>query len=334
MCAGRRDRRSRRLRELAVAGLCLAGACALAAGSSAAPAQGTAAGVPSLGNVFLIIGENTSERQVTGQRAPYLTGTLRPQAAWLTNYHSLPGTSSLGDYVGMTSGQFTHCEANNALPTHCHQSVQNVFSQLESHGMQWRTWAESMDNPCDIVDHGAAWSGNIYSAHHNPAIYYTRIEGGRYDEALKPSADCRHNDLPMGTTAPNDTSFLDSALASGDVGNLNVVVPNDCENGHDPCAGNRIRQFDSFLAREVPKIQASPAFGSNGLILVTWDEGADPPRDPTHVLLAAIGPQVQPGTYSGARLTHYGLLHTLENGFGLRPLRAAAQARPITRIWQ
>ena len=67
-----------------------------------------------------------------------------------------------------------------------------------------------------------------------------------------------------------------------------MVVPNDCENGHDPCGTrDRVRQFDDFATREVPKIEASPAFGSDGVVLITWDEGADPPRNPTHVLLAA-----------------------------------------------
>jgi hypothetical protein len=41
--------------------------------------------------------------------------------------------------------------------------------------------------------------------------------------------------------------------------NFNLIVPNDCENGHDPCGGDGVRHFDRFLAREVPRIEASPA---------------------------------------------------------------------------
>src|SRR4051812_40382153 len=95
-----------------------------------APAVGVD-GVPRFGDVFLIVGENTSFRQVSPRNAPYLTGTVIPNGAWLTNYHGLTD-GSLGDYVAMVSGQFARCERNNDssftngdVPGQiaCHQSV-------------------------------------------------------------------------------------------------------------------------------------------------------------------------------------------------------------------
>jgi phosphatidylinositol-3-phosphatase len=299
-----------------------------------APAARAADGVPASSHVFVIVGENTSLSQITPAHAPYLTQTLRPRAAWLTHYSSFPKSSSLGQYMALTSGQFTKCEANNDLPSaRCHQRIGNLFSQLDRTGRGWFDWEESMTNACDIFDSGSAWSKNIYSAHHNPALYYTRVEGGRYDEAIAPSAECRTRDVSMGTTAPNDTSALDAALASGDVGSFDLLVPNDCENGHDPC-GTRdpVRQFDDFLAREVPKIESSPAFGADSVIFITWDEGADPPKDPKHVLTLAVGPQVRPGTYTGA-YDHYSLLRTVEDALGLPPLAHARQAHAFAGMW-
>jgi acid phosphatase len=128
-------------------------------------------------------------------------------------------------------------------------------------------------------------------------------------------------------------SFFDALLASGNVGRFDMVIPNDCENGHDLCGThNAVRQFDDFLAREVPKIQASPAFGSDGVIVVVWDEGSD--TDPLHVGAALLGPQVKPSR-SAARLDHYSLLRTLEDGFGIsRHLAHAAHARAFTGIWR
>ena len=191
-----------------------------------------------------------------------------------------------------------------------------------------------MTNACDPVDDGAAWARNIYSAHHNPALYFTQIQGGRVDEAITPAAPCRSFDLPMGTTAPDDTSFFDRDLASGNVGSLNVVVPNDCADGHDLCGTrDRIRQFDDFLAGEIPKIQASPAFGPDGVIFITWDEGSDPPQRPGHVLTAVLGPQVRAGAIDRTRHDHYGLERTLATGLGLTPLAHARTATPITTIW-
>jgi hypothetical protein len=298
-------------------------------------ASARAVGVPHFGHVFLIVGENTSYEQITPTHAPFLTGTIRPQGAWLSNDHSFTKSSSLGQYIAMLSGQYTKCEANNDLPDHCHQRVGNLFSQLATTGRTWRDWEESMTNACDPVDDGAAWARNIYSAHHNPALYFTQIQGGKVDEAITPSAPCRNFDRPMGSTAPNDTTAFDQALAAGDVGNLNVVVPNDCENGHDPCGTHDpVRQFDDFLAREVPRIEASPAFDAQSVILITWDEGADPPHRPGHVLTAALGPLVRAGATDATHHDHYSLERTLAAGFGLPALKHGRTASAITSVWR
>jgi phosphatidylinositol-3-phosphatase len=298
----------------------------------AAPAS---AAVPHFGHVFLIVGENTSYAQITPRHAPFLTGVVRPRAAWMTDDHSFIASSSLGEYVAMVSGQYTRCEAHNDLPDHCHQRAASLFAQLAASGRSWRDWEESMTNACDPLDSGAAWARNIYSAHHNPALYFIGLQGGRVDEAIAPAAPCRMNDLSMGTTGPNDTSAFDAALGSGAVGDFNLVVPNDCENGHDPCGtADRVRQFDDFLAREVPRIEASPAFGADGTIFITWDEGSDPPQDPGHVLLVALGPLVQPGAIDRTRHNHYGLERTLAAGFGVAPLAHARRAAAITSIWR
>jgi phosphatidylinositol-3-phosphatase len=322
----------RRLTLLAAtvaAALAVAGLTSGRATTSDAPGAAASA-VPPAKNVFLVIGENTSASQITRSHAPYLVGTLKPKAAWLTSYHSFPKSSSLGNYIAMTSGQFTKCEANNDLPDHCHQARDNVFQQLESNKRGWFEFNESAANACDIVDDGAAWSKNIYSAHHDPAIYYTGVHGTGYDEAITPKAACRTRDLPMGTTGPDDTSAMDAALAAGRVGALNMLVPNDCENGHDVCGTNdAVRQFDDFLAREIPKIQASPAYGAGSIIVITWDEGADRPRNPANPLLLAIGAGVRPGTLTSGRYDHYSLLATIEAQLGLPRLAHARTARTL-----
>jgi hypothetical protein len=124
--------------------------------------------VPRAHHVVLIVGENTSYAQITPRHAPYLTGTLKPQAAWLTNYRSFAKSSSLGQYVAMLSGQYTKCEGNNDTPDRCHQDVPNLLQQLDRSQRTWTDWQESMTNACDWVDHGDDWSKNVSSAHHNP----------------------------------------------------------------------------------------------------------------------------------------------------------------------
>src|SRR6476619_7098027 len=111
------------MKILAPVAVLLSAAALLAAGAGPAAAQGP--------RTFLIIGENTSASQITAAHAPYLVGTLKPAAAWVTSYHSFTKSSSLGQYIAMTSGQYTKCDANNDLPDHCHQSIDNIFQQLQ-----------------------------------------------------------------------------------------------------------------------------------------------------------------------------------------------------------
>jgi hypothetical protein len=312
------------------------------AGSPAAPSPALE-GVPAFGHVFLIIGENTSLSEDTAANTPYLVKTLKPRAAWLTGYTAL-ADGSLADYIGLTSGQYRRCDVNDALPYNpstnkptCAQPVDNLFHQLDKTRVSWTEWNESMANPCAFFDGGTDWAYNVYSTHHNPAVYYTNIEGGRYAEdfTLAPNPECIKRVIATGTTGPNDMSAFNAALARGAAARFNMIIPNDCENGHDPCGtSNPFGQFDAFLAREVPRIEASPAFGANGLILITYDEWDDTLGTNPHVAFAAIGPQVQPGSYGG-QYNHYSTLRTLEDGFGISShLAGAATASPINTIWK
>jgi phosphatidylinositol-3-phosphatase len=300
-------------------------------------------GVPHFNHVFLIIGENTSASDVNMHHTPYLFGTLMPQGGTLTNYLGLQ-SGSLANYIGMTAGHYQKCEINDSLPYYfssgkpkCTEPGASIFSQLDGAGISWTQWSESMPNPCGFVDEGMDWTYNVFTTHHNPAVYFDSIEGRRYSESYNqpPAAECIQRVLPMGTTAPSDTTAFDLALAEGTVPQFNFVVPNDCDDGHDLCgASDRYHQFDNFLVHEVPQILASPAFGSDGLILITYDEWSDSTVNNKRVAFVALGPLVTPGSTSTADYSHYSLLRTLEEGYGLRPyLGGADKATAITGIW-
>jgi hypothetical protein len=315
------------------------------ASASPAPAAATSLdGVPAFGHVFVIIGENTEITHINSSNAPYITGTLKPASAWLTSYFALTHFSE-ANYVGMTSGQYTSCEQNDGSPASCNQSVPNLFDQLDGAGVSWHVWAESMPAPCYLSSAGSDKTFNHYAPKHNPAIFFADIEGaGGIWSATTQSAECTTNDVPAGTTDPNDMSAFNSALASGSVPQFNYVVPNICEDGHDNCppVGNRIRQFDDFVAREAPRIESSPAFGSDGVLIVTYDEGnsnqgpgAGKFAGGGNVMFAVNSPLAVPGVYTTGSYNHYSLLRTLEEGYGIStPLGGAAQASSINQIWQ
>jgi hypothetical protein len=137
--------------------------------------------------------------------------------------------------------------------------------------------------------------------------------------------------------------FFHQALDAGQVANFNLIIPNGCEDGESNCAPvySRYRQFDDFLACEVPLIQQSPAFGPDDVIIVGYDEderaGGLAPKNGFgsggHVVCAILSPLAVPGSFGGV-FYHYSLLRTLEDGFGFSSyVGNANDVTPINTIW-
>jgi acid phosphatase len=169
-------------------------AAALTAAADTA-ADGT---VPAFGHVFVIVGENKSLSQINSSNAPYITNTLQPASAWLTNYNDV-ARGSLADYVGLTSGQYASCETSGPCGQ---QNVPSIFSQLGDGG--WQDWNESMPSNCYETDAGSLSALNAYQAGHNPAPWFAGLPCSTYD-------------VPAGTTGPDDMTYFNNALAAGTV---------------------------------------------------------------------------------------------------------------------
>jgi hypothetical protein len=312
-----------------------------------AHAQGlTQEGVPRFGHVFLIIGENTTYDHLTSTNAPYIMGTLRPQSAWLNEYYAATHWSQ-ANYVVLVSGQFTSCEQHDGGVL-CHQNVENLFHQLDVAGLTWTTWLEGGSAKCDGGSGGKCMSESpcpltgFYTTG-NPAILFDDIEGANgVWSATDVSQECLQNDIPAGSlTDPMGT--FNQALAAGQVANFNLILPNGCDDGEGNCKpiNDRFTQFDAFLAQEVPLIQQSPAFGSDGVIIIVYDEdqrsGGVAKKngfgEGGHVPCVILSPLATPGSVDGI-FYHYSLLRTLEDGFGLPSyVGNANDVTPINGIW-
>ena len=338
-----------------ITGAALASAAAMPLAGVAAPAIGAgrsaslpqrAEGVPAFGHVFLIIGENTTYSHLTTTNAPYLLGTIRPASAWLTNYYAATHWSQ-ANYVALVTGQFTQCEQKDGGIS-CHQNVDNLYHQLDQARLSWKVWLEAGTAKCDTGSGGSCSSNTpcpltgFYTTG-NPPILFDNIEGPNgVWSASTPSQECLANDIPAGTPDSGMSTF-NADLASGSVAKFNMVIPNGCDDGEANCApvNNRYTQFDNFLASEVAKIEASPAFGTNGVIIIVYDEderaGGIAAKNGLgsggHVVCAIISPLAVPGSYS-QKYYHYSVLRTLEDGFRLNGyLGSANSVSAITGIW-
>jgi hypothetical protein len=303
-------------------------------------------GVPRFGHVFLIIGENTTYDHLNATNAPFLMGSIRPKAAWLTQYYAATHWSQ-ANYVALVSGQFTKCEQQD-YGVLCHQNVENLFHQLDLAHLTWKTWLEGGTAKCDTGSGGTCSSeaacplSGFYSTG-NPAILFDNIEGANgVWSATEVSQECLQNVVPAGDLQ-NPMRTFHEALAKGKVANFNLIIPNGCEDGEANCGPihNRYTQFDSFLAREVPLIEKSPAFGPDDAIIVVYDEderagglaAKNGFGEGGHVACAIVSGLAVPGESSDI-FYHYSLLRTLEDGFGLDGyVGNANDVAPISGIW-
>jgi len=315
--------------------------------AAAVASETSGEGVPPFGHVFLIIGENTTYAHLNLSNAPYLLGTIRPESAWLTDYYAATHWSQ-ANYVAMVTGQFTNCEQKDGGIS-CHQNVENLYHQVEVAGLTWKVWLEAGTAKCDTGSGGSCSSNTAcplagFYTTGNPPILFDDIEGPNgIWSATTPAPDCLMNDVPAGTaTAP--MSIFNAELAKGKVANFNTIIPNGCEDGESNCkpVNSHITQFDDFLASEVPKIEASPAYKHNGVIIILYDEDQragglakmNGLGSGGHVACAIVSPMVRPGSYS-QKYYHYSVLRTLEDGFGISDhLGAASEVSPINNIWQ
>jgi hypothetical protein len=303
--------------------------------------------IPRFGHVFLIIGENTDYSHLNATNAPYLMTSVRPRSAWFDNYYAATHWSQ-ANYVALVTGQFTSCEQHDGGIA-CHQNVDNLYHRLDIAQLSWKVWLESGTARCDTGS-GHSCSSNVacplsgFYTTGNPPILFDNIEGPKgVWSPTAPSSECLANDIPAGTSSVGMSTF-NADLAKGNVAAFNTLIPNGCDDGEANCAPihNRYTQFDHFLATEVPLIEASPAFGANGVIIILYDEadrmGGLAPKNGLgqggHTVCAILSPLILPGDYQ-SRTYSYSVLRTLQDGFGLpHYLGAAAAVRALPALWK
>lgn len=321
---------------------------------------------PAIQHVFLIVLENkgfdTTFR--AGTDAPYLADTLTKRGALLRQYYGI-GHFSLDNYIAMISGIaptaetqadcFHHddfVETGTApygqpigkgcvYPAH----VPTIANQLAARGRTWKGYMEDMGNdpereparcgqpPLGQIDPTERASPNDqYAAKHNPFVYF---------HAIIDSASCQRN---IGPLAELEADLRAPEHTPG----FAFITPNLCHDGHDqPCVSHEpggLVSADAFLRQWVPIITGSPAFRSNGLLIITFDEsiGLDATaccneqsgpntKSPGfsgpgggRIGAVLLSPFIAPGTVSDRPYNHYSLLRTIEDAFGLPHLGYAA----------
>ncbi len=365
-------RRRRLAPPLAVIGLAaLVAAATPAVAGSSRPGPSAAASSQKAGerrgpHVFVIVLENQTYDVTFGPAspAPYLSTTLPAEGALLRDYHGI-GHLSNDNYLAMVSGQAPNpqtqadCQVysdfaglpaldgdGQAVGSGCvyPAAVRTVADQLDAAGRSWKGYMEDMAQPCRHPALGArddtqsARPGDEYAARHNPFVYFHSIID---DPARCAASVVDLSELATDLTSPTTTP------------SLAFISPDLCHDGHDdPCVDGSpggLAAADAFLKEWVPRITSSPAFGRDGILIVTFDEAelggthtdasacCHEPHGPNTLLPGIVGPgggrtgtvvigrRVRPGTVSDEPYNHYSLLRTVEDLFGLSHLGYAGQ---------
>jgi hypothetical protein len=132
------------------------------------------------------------------------------------------------------------------------------------------------------------------------------------------------NKLPAAVNMPY-AGYFPAATAYDTLPTLSIVVPNQLDDMHD----GTVAQGDAWLQANLGAY-AAWCGSHNSLLIVTFDE--DDGSASNHIATIFLGASVLPGQYTQT-ISHYSVLRTLENMYGLQHDAGSVTAAPITNIW-
>ncbi len=260
--------------------------------------------VPFFQHIVLIIFENKEFGKVIGNPQMPTYNRLASQYTLLKQHYavthpSLPNYLALigGDTFGIT----LNCED-------CFLDAPNLADLIENSGRRWKTYQEDMPAPCFVGSKGE------YAQKHNPFIYFDsiRLNPSRCEASIRPLAD------------------LSADLAAGALPNFVFITPNLCHSAHDCSLDVADQWLTNLTDTLLPALDAS---GAPYLVVLTWDEGQGdhsccglPPSAGGRVATVLISPQVKNGFEDDTPYTHYSILKTIAESWGLPYLGHANEA--------
>jgi phosphatidylinositol-3-phosphatase len=257
--------------------------------------------VPAFERVVVIVFENHGPAAVFDNRDAPTFISLASRNALLSPYSSVTHPS-LPNYLALVSGS-THGIRSDC--TSCLVSGPSLADTLEGAHKTWKTYAEGLPKP----GFTGAFAGR-YAKKHDPFLYFRRV-------LSKPARRARV--VPL--------SRLPRDLAARRLPDFSLVVPDLCHDMHD-CP---VKTGDAWLGRFLPPLLRNAQL-ARAVVFIVFDE---PPSGQGKLVPAlAVGPLVRRGSVFAGRTSHYGLLRTIEDAWGLPRLGESARAAPITGIWR
>ncbi len=197
------------------------------------------------------------------------------------------------NYIALFSGSL-----NGVIDDSCPHTLttDNLGAELIGAGLGFVTYSE------DLPSVGYAGCGaGAYARKHNPAVNF-------------PSVPASSNQ-PL-TSFPTDYTTLPA---------VSFLVPNLLHDMHD----GTIPQGDAWVQSQISGY-VTWAQAHNSILILTFDEDDNSQNNQIPTII--VGGGITPGQYA-QRITHYSVLRTLQDAYGLAPIGASTTAAPILDVW-
>ncbi|KAJ7438392.1 phosphoesterase family-domain-containing protein [Mycena galericulata] len=243
--------------------------------------------------------------------------SLAEQGIVLTNYNSVTHPSE-PNYIASVGGDFFGAHDDNMY--HIPSNISCVVDLLEDKGVSWATYQENM--PTDEY-YGVSYTAPNYASPASaPYPYYMR----------------KHNPLMVYDAVSQDPqrvarirTFNDFAndVVNGTLPQWVFVTPNMVDDAHDTTIDFAASFLEYWLLPLIsdPRVvggnsEAEDQEGEGTLIIVTFDE-SETYTEQNRVFAVALGTAIPPslrGTTDDTLYSHYSLLSTVQNNWGLKSL--------------
>jgi hypothetical protein len=253
---------------------------------------------PSYKRVMIVIFENINYGPALDQK---FLGKLAKEGVNLANYYAIRHPSQ-PNYIALVAGDTFGVDSDSNVDL----DVRHLGDLLEAKGKTWKVYAESYPGRCFL-----GRKDSTYVRKHVPFLSFKNIQTDK--------ARCARI---------VDASELKKDIRKGTLPDFSLYIPDLNNDAHD----TGIKYGDRWLAGAFGPRLKDPAFMKDMLFVVTFDEDAGLDN---RILTVLYGDSVKPGYVSKERYTHYSLLRTLEDHFGLGTLgKNDAGAKPITDVWR
>ncbi len=259
--------------------------------------------VPNFDHIVIIVLENKESGTVLGNADMPNFNKLANDHTLLTQFYAITHPS-LPNYLaligGDTFGVTTDCHS-------CFVSAPSLPDLIEASGRTWKTYQEDMPEPCFLGDKGN------YAQKHNPFVYF---------DAIRLNASrCNQSVVPF--------TALQTDINAGTLPNFIFITPNECNDAHSCPVSVADQWLGTTMAQLVPALDKQ---GPNYLIVLTWDEGQGnhsccglPSNAGGRIAVVLVSPLAKNNFQDATPYTHYSLLKTISNAWGLPYLGHAAE---------